>query len=136
VEIRGTRRKSSSQSAMTRDARSHTRNLFQNLGKLLPASQDIWGNLQKVSEAADALWRVSRVARAGLKHCNPYPSMELVVREVSTGSFLFEYVYQKCKRIAGSSPEGVEWNRKSFSNNSRMVILQMRKSLILIVKEF
>jgi hypothetical protein len=39
---------------MTRDARSHTRNLFQNLSELLPASRDIWGNLQKVSEAADA----------------------------------------------------------------------------------
>jgi hypothetical protein len=58
---------------MAQDARSHTRNLFQNLGELLPASQDIWGNLQKVFEAVDALWRVSRVARTGLEHCNPYP---------------------------------------------------------------
>jgi hypothetical protein len=57
---------------MTGDAQSHTRNLFQNLGELLPASRDIWGNLQKVSEAVDALWRVSRVARTSLKHCNPY----------------------------------------------------------------
>ena len=67
------RGKSSSQLAMTQDAQSHTRTWFQFFGKLPLASQDVWGNLQKVSEAVDALWRVSRVARAGLEHCNPYP---------------------------------------------------------------
>ena len=61
-----------SQSVMTRDAQSHLRNWFQVFGKFLTASQDIWGNLQKVAEASDALWRVSRVTRVSPEHCSPY----------------------------------------------------------------
>jgi hypothetical protein len=66
------------------------RNLFQNLGEPLAASQDIWGNLQKVSEAADALWRVSRVTRTGLEHCNPYPVTYSNSVNIQIWNLLFE----------------------------------------------